>query len=73
MYEFNVVMNRSILIKLRGNKYTCISHQMILKKYMIASSGLKNLRFSKYFVDVTRVWSNLKENFEQLRFKNFVG
>ena len=28
-------------------------------KKIHASSGLKNLRFSKYFDDVTRVWSYL--------------
>ena len=33
MYEFNVVINSFILIKVRWNKYTCISHQRI-KKYM---------------------------------------
>ena len=32
-------------------------------KKILASSGLKNLRFSKYFDDVTRVWSNLKIKF----------
>ena len=35
-------------------------------KKIHASSGLKNLRFSKYFDDVTRVWSNLKVFFQQL-------
>ena len=29
-------------------------------KKIHASTGLKNLRFSKYFDDVTRVWSYLK-------------
>ena len=32
MYELNVVINSSILIKLRWKKYTRILHQMILKK-----------------------------------------
>ena len=30
------------------------------KKKIHASSRLKNLRFSKYFDDITQVWSNLK-------------
>ena len=36
-------------------------------KKIHASSGLKNLRFSKYFDDVTRVWSNLKDERHGLR------
>ena len=31
-------------------------------KKIHALSGLKTLRFSKYFDDVTRVWSNLNVN-----------
>ena len=31
-------------------------------KKIHASSGLKNLRFSKYFDDVTRVWSYLQKS-----------
>ena len=31
-----------------------------IKKKIHAPSELKNLRFSNYFDDVTRVWSNLK-------------
>ena len=37
-------------------------------KKIHASSGLKNLRFSKYFDDVTRVWSYLKERLRDRRF-----
>ena len=37
-------------------------------KKIHASSGLKNLRFSKYFDDVTRVWSNLNEETPTISF-----